>query len=177
VKAPGRGCGKACQVDEGVRARGFLRLNMGTRTTPRHERALTDAAPDSHVWAAGAGWRAGGGWRRRWKRASTARSEEDGDSRGRSVELGGLLISRGVLRGRGVAVVWWGTGHVCPQTTTETRRSGRTYRGRGQQTRFTASSMEAEAQTAGPNAMPGRIESVLMLWLGGLHVAHRTGGS
>jgi hypothetical protein len=104
-------------------------------------------------------------------------AEEDGGSRGRGIELGGLLISRGVLRGRGVAVVWWGTGHVCPQTTTETRRSGRTYRGRGQQTRFTASSMEAEAQTAGPNAMPGRIESVVMLWLGGLHVAHRTGGS
>jgi hypothetical protein len=52
VKAPGRGCGKTCQVDEGVRARGFLRLNMDTRTTPRHERALTDAAPVSHVLAA-----------------------------------------------------------------------------------------------------------------------------
>jgi hypothetical protein len=36
-------------VDERVRARGFLLLNMGTRTTPRHERALTAAIPVSHV--------------------------------------------------------------------------------------------------------------------------------
>jgi hypothetical protein len=99
----------------------------------------------------------------------------DGGGGGSGIELGGLLIPRGVLRGRRVAVVVGNRARL--QTTTETRRSGRTYRGRGQQTRFAASSIEAEAQSAGPNAMPGRIESVVMVWLGNLYVAHRTGGS
>jgi hypothetical protein len=153
VKAPGQGRGKGCQVDEGVRARGFLRLNMGTRTTPRHERALTDAAPESHVWAA---VRAGGrrGWRRRWERASTTRREVIGDSGGRCVGLGRLLISRGVRRGRGVAVVVVGKGTSARRGQRKHVEAGARTPGEGSRRRSRASSMEAETQSAEPNAMP-----------------------
>lgn len=47
-----------------VLARDFLDRNMGARATPRHELALTDAAPVYHVLGSSAGARAAAGLKR-----------------------------------------------------------------------------------------------------------------
>jgi hypothetical protein len=111
VKAPGRGCGKACQVDEGVRARGFLRLNMDTRTTPRHERALPDAAPVSHVLAALCGLASSGGLPT-GRRASKLGVAGGARRQGRAVCRAREAIDmskRAWESWSRCAAVWWGT--------------------------------------------------------------------